>query len=163
MNKAEVAEYLGISTRAVERYAAEGRLSVTYVRGKTGKQAVYNQAEVEALKAELLSPVKRAIVAPTSPDTKSSESVEALASIEYDRIQQLIGAVAAYGLPHQENKQLVPIEHKPLLTLSEAQALTGLSRQYLRLAISQQELEARIIGKSWRIKRVDLDRYINDL
>jgi predicted site-specific integrase-resolvase len=35
MNKKEVSEFLGVSTRLVEKYASEGRLGeITYVRGK---------------------------------------------------------------------------------------------------------------------------------
>ena len=57
MNKKEVSEFLGVSTRLVEKYASEGRLGeVTYIRGKTGKQAEYNQEAVEKLKTALESP-----------------------------------------------------------------------------------------------------------
>nr|MBA3804114.1 GIY-YIG nuclease family protein [Acidobacteriota bacterium] len=56
LTKKEAAERLGVSTRLVEKYAGEGRLGqVTYVRGKTGKQAVYQTTSVETLKAELES------------------------------------------------------------------------------------------------------------
>ena len=57
----------------------------------------------------------------------------------------------------------VPIEEKLLLTLPEVQALTGLSRETLREAIKQNELSAKIIGKAWRIKRSDLEDYIEGL
>lgn len=52
---------------------------------------------------------------------------------------------------------------KLLLTLPETQALTGLSREFLRNAISQGKLKAQVIGKSWRIKRSDLDDYVTNL
>lgn len=57
----------------------------------------------------------------------------------------------------------ISIADKLLLTLPEAQALTGLSREFLRDAISQGKLKAQIIGKSWRIKRRDLEDYIANL
>ncbi len=57
MNKKEAAVFLGVSIRLVEKYAAEGRLGeITYIRGRTGKQAEYNQDAVEKLKAVLESP-----------------------------------------------------------------------------------------------------------
>jgi phage terminase Nu1 subunit (DNA packaging protein) len=38
MNKKEVSEFSGVSTRLVEKYASEGLLGeVTYIRGKTRK------------------------------------------------------------------------------------------------------------------------------
>ena len=47
MNKKEVSEFLGRSTRLVEKYASEGRLGeVTYVRGRTGDQAEYNRDQL---------------------------------------------------------------------------------------------------------------------
>ncbi|MDF5718102.1 MAG: helix-turn-helix domain-containing protein [Rhizonema sp. NSF051] len=59
--------------------------------------------------------------------------------------------------------QTVPIADKLLLTLPEAQALTGLSREFLREAISNGTLKAAVIGRSWRIKRSDLEEYVAGL
>lgn len=57
----------------------------------------------------------------------------------------------------------VPVESKILLTLDEAQALTGLSKGYLRNGINQGNLKTKLIGKSWRIKRSTLDSFVNYL
>ncbi|NJO93506.1 MAG: helix-turn-helix domain-containing protein [Hydrococcus sp. RM1_1_31] len=57
----------------------------------------------------------------------------------------------------------VPIENKLLLTLREVQALTGLSREILREAISDGKLKGQIVGKAWRVKRKDLEEYIENL
>jgi predicted site-specific integrase-resolvase len=37
MNKKEAAEFLGVSTRAIERYAAKGKIGVAYSKNKTGQ------------------------------------------------------------------------------------------------------------------------------
>ncbi len=63
----------------------------------------------------------------------------------------------------RDNKPTVPIESKILLTLDEARSLTGLSTQILRDAIKQGNLNAKLIGKSWRIKRNDLDKFVENL
>ena len=55
------------------------------------------------------------------------------------------------------------LQGKMLVTLNEAQIITGLSRDTLMTAIKSGELEARIMGKAYRIKRKELDRYIDDL
>ncbi len=52
---------------------------------------------------------------------------------------------------------------KLLLTLAEAQALTGLSRGVLREAIDKGKLKGQVIGRAWRIKRTDLEAYIKKL
>ncbi|OKH35824.1 excisionase [Calothrix sp. HK-06] len=62
-----------------------------------------------------------------------------------------------------ENQPSVPIADKLLLTLPEAQALTGLSREFLRDAINDGTLKAKMIGRGWRVKRSDLDEYVASL
>jgi excisionase family DNA binding protein len=57
----------------------------------------------------------------------------------------------------------VPIADKPLLKLDEAGALTGPSRDTLRKAIDTKQLKGKMIGKAYRIKRADLDKYIKNL
>ncbi|MEH1874182.1 helix-turn-helix domain-containing protein [Nostoc sp.] len=57
----------------------------------------------------------------------------------------------------------VPLHVKPLLTLSEAQKLSGLSRQYLIQAIRENRLKGDKIGKAWRVKRRDLERFVASL
>ena len=66
-------------------------------------------------------------------------------------------------LAKTESQPGVSIADKLLLTLSEAQALTELSKGFLRDAINNGELKAKIIGRSWRVKRSDLDEYIANL
>jgi excisionase family DNA binding protein len=64
----------------------------------------------------------------------------------------------------RDNKQLkVSVADKLLLTMPEAQKLTGLSREFLKNAISSGNLKAKLIGKGWRIKRSDLNQYIDKL
>jgi excisionase family DNA binding protein len=57
----------------------------------------------------------------------------------------------------------VPINDKLVLSLKEAQALTGFSRERLREAIRDGSLKAQKIGKGWKVKRRDLDCYVESL
>jgi len=50
-----------------------------------------------------------------------------------------------------------------MLTLADAAALSSLSENHLREAIKAKKLKGRIIGKGYKIKRVDLDAYIKKL
>ncbi|MDF5714496.1 MAG: helix-turn-helix domain-containing protein [Rhizonema sp. NSF051] len=54
-----------------------------------------------------------------------------------------------------ETQPTVPVADKLLLTQTEAQLLTGLSKEFLRDAINDGTLKAKLIGRSWRIKRSD--------
>ncbi|KYC34490.1 hypothetical protein WA1_51600 [Scytonema hofmannii PCC 7110] len=57
----------------------------------------------------------------------------------------------------------VRVGEKLLLTIAEAQELTGLPRQLLRDAITEGTLKAKVIGRSWRIKRSDLEEFVDKL
>ena len=62
-----------------------------------------------------------------------------------------------------ESKPHVPIADKLLLTMPEAQALTGLSREILTKAIDAGNLPTKIMGKAYRFKRKDIEEYIDKL
>jgi excisionase family DNA binding protein len=147
MNKKEVAEFLSVSTRIVEKYASEGRLGeVTYVRGKTGKQAEYTREAVENLKTILESP-DTALTATKTPDARLF-------------VAQLAEAIANREQPRNEG---VRVSEKLLLNLTDCRLLTGLSDANLRDAIHEGKLKAKIIGRGYKVKRADLDEFVEKL
>jgi hypothetical protein len=162
MNKKEAAEFLGVSTRLVEKYASEGRLGeVTYIRGKTGKQAEYNRDAVEKLKTALESPDTS--LATTTPDARLfvTQLVEAITTREQANIEAIQGLLS--GNVEEPRSASVRVSEKLLLNLNDCRLLTGLSDENLRSAIKAGSLKARIIGRGWKVKRQDLDEFINNL
>jgi excisionase family DNA binding protein len=163
MNKKEAADHLGVSTRLVEKYASEGRLGeVIYVRGRTGKQAEYDHASVEKLKAELDTP-DTAIAQHRTPDARlfAGHLVEALERREQANIEALRGLLE--GRAEHPRSASIRVSEKILLTIDDCRLLTGLSRQVLRQAIADDKLKGRIIGRGFRVKREDLDKFIKKL
>jgi excisionase family DNA binding protein len=162
MNKKEAAEHLGISTRLVEKYAGDGRLGeVKYVRGRTGKQADYDPEAVARLKAELESPAYS--LAPTVPTNINAAGLVGILeriAAALDNRPALTGADVASG---NDSKPSVAVADKILLTLREASALTNLSPGHLRTAIDEGKLKAKIVGRGWKVKRADLDAYVEKL
>ncbi len=162
VNKKEAAQYLGVSTRAVERYVQQGKLHIQYVQGKHGREALYDDDEVKAFFLELQAPVHRTV--PES--TTNSEQAWATAAIQQHLVGEMVveALVAAIEIviERQEYKRrpTAPVEEKLLLTLKEAQALTGLSQQHLREAIRSGKLHAPKVGRARRIARRDLEHYI---
>jgi excisionase family DNA binding protein len=161
MDKRSVAERLEISTRQVEKYAAEGRLGeVKYIRGRTGKQADFEDEAVERLKAELDAPDFR--VTAMIPNSREAGLI---APADRERFIAALEAIAS----HEQTRtgvsapSLADLSTKPLLKLGEVVRLTGLSRQILREAIELGKLKAKFIGRAWRVKRADLDVYIKKL
>jgi excisionase family DNA binding protein len=57
----------------------------------------------------------------------------------------------------------VAIEHKIILSVDEAAALTSLSRNFLLKAVKEGKLKAQIMGRGWRVKRADLDAYVKKI
>jgi excisionase family DNA binding protein len=78
-------------------------------------------------------------------------------------IHQFLEFIKNATTPTETKTASVGIADKPLLKLDEAAALTGLSRDTLRKAIEDGELKGKIIGRAYRIKRADLDSYIENL
>ncbi len=162
MNKKEASEILGVSIRLVEKYAAEGRLGkITYIRGKTGKQAEYNQDAVEKLKAALESP--DTALTTNSPDARLfvAQLVEAMASREQAHVEAIRGLLS--GSSEETRSASVRVSEKILLNLTDCRSLTGLSQATLKDAIKSEKLKAKIIGRGWKIKRRDLDEFIKNL
>jgi excisionase family DNA binding protein len=92
----------------------------------------------------------------------------ALARLPQDgRGAALIAAIVRETLNQAEERKAAPdashVAAKLLLTLSECQTLTGLSRAVLREAIETKKLKAKLIGRSFRIKRPDLEAFVKAL
>jgi excisionase family DNA binding protein len=155
MNKTEAANYLEIGVRSLERYTSDGKVTPDKVKVKTGLALDYSQAELDRFKREVLE------APPESPPTAANVAASpanALARLPH----QSVAMVPVQSLVTRE-RATVPIEHKLLLTLAEAQALTGLSRGVLRAAIESGDLKAKQIGRAFRVKRADLEKYVGKL
>lgn len=176
MTKKEAAEYLGVTERTLERYTSQGRLGVRYEKGKTHNVASYDVGELERFKAELEKPTHRPAVQrmdglTPNPDSDMSALSPLSGPAGFDMLEKIIAATAnstaqamltASERPQEPQKgSQVQIADKLLLTLAECQQMTGLSRQTLRQAISEGNLKAKQAGRSWRIKRADLEKFID--
>lgn len=164
MNKQEAADYLGCSVRAIERYVQKGKISVIYEKGKTRSVAMFDEVELESFKQQL----ERSLIKPAFeesrqilPETLSQLAVvgntpgEVVGVDVVDRLSSIIELLL--------HSQSVNIGDKLLLTVPEAQKLTGLSREILMDAIAQGNLLAKKIGKPWRIKKTDLESFVENL
>jgi excisionase family DNA binding protein len=160
MTKAEAAQTLKVSTRAVERYTSKGKLNVSY-RDKEGGGtiAVYDAAEVEKLKAEIENPPKTKPI--KQPDTTTNG--KALARVEVSRQMNPLLEVLAQVLQPTNKPNVMEAAQKLTLSLAEAAVLSGLSKGFLSTAIHSKKLKAAKRGRGWNVKRTDLDAYINKL
>jgi Helix-turn-helix domain len=51
LDKKQAAEYLGVTTRTLERHAKEGKLSVRYEQSQFGEVAMFDPEELENFRA----------------------------------------------------------------------------------------------------------------
>jgi excisionase family DNA binding protein len=151
VNKKEVAEYLNLSTRAVERAVERGKLSVQYRKDRYGNAAVFDFAEVQRLRAETEIPPPRPAKPwpPNAPEDSPSSPLVLGSAIS---LSEGSGGI-----------ERVPIVAKLTLSLSEASRLSGLSEQFLLKAIHDKTLAAFEAEGNRRVKRTELDRFIQDL
>jgi excisionase family DNA binding protein len=63
----------------------------------------------------------------------------------------------------RDGKPQALLGEKLTLSLDEAAELAGLSRGHLRAAVGDGSLQAKKIGRGWRVKRADLENYVEKL
>ena len=165
MNKTEAAEFLEIGVRSLERYTGAGKVQAQKVKVKTGFALDYKPEELTRFKAVLdAEKQEQAQPSPASPPT----SPNALAVRKSAPLASIAASIATSGGGHVQEAFVAAmvtqaIAHKLVLTLAECQALTGFSRAFLRAAIADGGLEAKHIGRAWRVKRHDLEAWIGKL
>jgi hypothetical protein len=155
MNKREAAEFLNLSTRAVERAVARGKLGVRYKKDKHGHVALFNPRELRRYKSGLEVPLpRRPFVEPETPITTPDKPSPLM-----------LGAVTLSDSLNEQTggRPVVPLADKLTLSLSEASSLSGLSQEFLLQSIRQDKLKAFKHEKDWRIKRADLDSLVRGL
>lgn len=170
MNKTEAAKFLGIGLRTLERYMTQNKVAFTRQRGKTGEAVVFEHSELERFKEQLYQPTHEAALdsvkvrqAPRSNSSRMVTSSEFLAEIGEGLLILVEGNQAILLALRQLANPEVPLHVKPLLTLGEAQRLSGLSRPFLLAAIRENRLRGDKIGKAWRVRRRDLERFVSKL
>lgn len=158
--KKQVAEQLGVTVRAVEKYLEKGKLTGQQRKGKYGFEVVIDSDEVERFKkekAEIVyiprpTPVAEAAMI-RAGDQRNAELMERLATVLED---------LATTTRRRPPKPLDQLAHKLTLSVPETVALSGLPRHTIREAITNGKLIARKIGRGTRIHRDDLNLFLRD-
>jgi hypothetical protein len=150
MNKAEAAKELGISVRSLQRLAEKKVLTVIQRRGESGKLQTFFDAEdigryKQGRDAEIVKPAEK-----STYDTRLARN-DAVKFLEVFRDAAT------------PQKPIVPIADKVLLNIKDCRLLTGLSEQMIRDAISEGKLKARVIGRGYKVKRQDLNLFVDAL
>lgn len=152
LTKREASAALGVSERAVNRYVAKGKLTVSYRKRASGSQeALFDEEEVERLKAKMEAPPPPQSKAETALTRRDKGQAVAAVTV----VEQLAARLSEISRP-----SVVPVEAKLMLTLAEAAQLAGLSRGLLLEAIREGRLKGQKLGRGWKVKRSDLEKWV---
>lgn len=155
--KKEAAEYLGIGVKMVEKYLASGRLKGVLRTAKHGTQRVFDQAELDAFKAE-----REATTYLPTPDTPTESALsppvhrDGMALVPVDRFDAFLSALDAFRAVADAQT----LDADRALTLSDAAKESGLSVPMLRREIRAGRLPARTDIRPHRIRRADLAAFM---
>ena len=185
LDKRQAAEYLEVTTRTLERHVKEGKLSVRYENSQYGEVAMFDSEELTAFKeGKQTTRIKPAVeperaaqndkfIEPQSQITRSTQTQHELYNPQSESTYGIATLIAPLGAlfnnltraidNHSSRVTATELRSKLLLTIDEAQIVTGLSREILIDAIKAEELPSKIMGKAYRIKTQDLESYIANL
>lgn len=113
-------------------------------------------AEKHIPESQLGEAVRKLNDAVESPDIASTVKT-------YGERPIVASPVKAKATHDEPRSTSVRTSEKLLLNLTDCRLLTGLSNDFLRDAIKAGTLKAKIIGRGYKVKRQDLDDYVNSL
>ena len=170
LGKQEAAEYIGVSPRQLIRLTNSG--SVRRLDKKRESEPTrYARRELDRYLGKVL-PVITGIVTPDTDGTPvtdgNSQALmrrEVVTPVPLDTGDILdTPEMRARMLPAFEAMASpLRLADKLTLSLTEAALLSGLSRGHLREAIGEGKLKAKIIGRGWKLRRADLEKYIGTI
>ena len=182
MNKKEAAEFLKVSEKTVERYKSAGKLSARMIRttgddGKARQVLDFKEAELQRLKEELSGEKLFPIITDGHAQTKTQTDTDRQTQLDRLTIAneeslilgqtQTVTVIQAIfeKIETVLDKQMQASDRaqKLMLSIPEASAISGLPKSFIRQSIKDGNLKSVVIGRTYKIKRTDLDSFVRDL
>lgn len=182
MNKKEAAKFLKVSEKTIERHKSAGKLSARMIRvtgddGKTRQVLDFKESELQRLKEELSGEKVFPIVTNGHAQTKTQTDIDG--QTQLDRLNfannesVIVGQTQTLDIfnafferidaAFQHRKEESDRAQKLMLSIAEASAVSGLPKSYIRQSIKDGKLKAVVIGRSYKIKRQDLNNFVQGL
>jgi excisionase family DNA binding protein len=167
LTKQQAADYLGIGLRTLIRLTGD-KIAHLPKRRKSDK-TLYDKAELDRYRATMESGIVSATVTHDAPVVDAQDRALMRRDEGVPDMSVTLGTNGTGGMQAQMLAAFqamaapVRLADKLMLSLIEAAQLSNLSRGHLRQAIEDGKLKARIIGRGWRVKRVDLNKYVEKL
>jgi excisionase family DNA binding protein len=155
-SKREAAKVLSLSTRGIERAVRRGQLTVLYRDSKHGKTAWFSPEELKQYKE--LQEARRSVGftsgIPGPPPGNGPMVGTLIPMVEMESRRQM---------ERRRGANPVPIADRLALSLDEAAQLSGLPRTFLVKNIHDGKLTAVRVGRSYLVKRSELNRFVQEL
>jgi excisionase family DNA binding protein len=155
-SKREAANLLGLSTRGIERAVRRGQLTVLYRDSKHGKKAWFSPSELERYKElqQARGPVGFTSGIPGQPPGAGPLVGTLIPMVEMEPRRRKA---------HATRGNAVSLADRLTLGMDEAAHLSGLPRSFIVKNIHDGKLKAIRIGRSYHVKRSELDRFVQGL
>lgn len=156
-SKKQAAEFLGVSTRAIERAVRRGHLPAQYRPGKHGRMAWFAAEDLSRYRnfQNVRAPLgfTSAVIDARRDPSIAIGAITPLASLE--------GQGDSSQHAHRVNP--VPLYRRLMLSIADAALLSGLPRQFLLASIQSEKLKGVKIGRAVFVKRLDLETFVAGL
>lgn len=168
------ADYLKVSVRAIDRYKKKGLLpsneiwEVSETDGRKHRISTYTRADLDAVKEKMIATSEGKLTALARTDNATRQIVglsspEALKQFAADLGASIVAAQQQATAQAATPSPAVPLADKLTLSLADAAHVAGLSKNFLRAAMTAKKLRAAKRGRGWNVKRADLNDYIKKL
>lgn len=162
MNKDEAAKYLGVSVKTLNNYLAKKLVGVSYIKGKHGQEAKFEQAELDRFLNQSAEPTHSPALVrmePTLPQpslTLPNPTLEGIVPSNLTNNEMLFSIFQSIADSLKSKDQL-------LLSVEDVARLLNLSPGRVNKLIKDGAITAIKFGRSWRIKRTDLEIWVEGL
>lgn len=174
----EAARALEISVRTVQRRLDAGEYEATTVAGKRCVRlsvkdfpdGIPEDVTLDVTGDSVDRTALKSARDTTGDNQRDSTALVPLRDVGGSQVQALVTLIDAVDEARtsrrdSEHKKPTAQESaaKLLLNLEEAQVLTGISSAALRASIQNGELKAKKIGRGWKMRRADLESYLEQI
>jgi excisionase family DNA binding protein len=153
-SKKQAAEFLGSSTRAIERAVRRGHLAAQYRPSKHGPMAWFAPQELARYRNFQQSRVPVGFNPAPEPKRDSGFAVGTITTLQ---------DAEAPSSQRKQRSNTVPLNQRLLLSLADAASLSGLPRSFLVESTQTGRLKSVKIGRTTLVKRSDLERFVAEL
>lgn len=155
LSKQESADLLGVSTKTIQKYVSQGKLSCKYERTKTGDAMFIPESEVLSLREQQQQATHKPLIEPPSLPAVINQMLPSLGVEE--QLSRFLGSIELFFNQQRAKPDTITI------SIKEASLLTGLTQRFINEAINRGELKVIRDGKRKRLVTEQVREWVKKL